>query len=318
MNVGKILVIFTILFLTGVFAYNSGFNTPFNDAKNFGIEGSNVMVSVRGENMSLQEALDKGWLGTCNPDFISRPEEIVDFVFPDEWHSGYDIDIQVPEVYGGAISLQEAIHGGYLGGGIYSSEYIPKENIYAYGHSADEVTIKINGEDKTLQQAVNEKILSKTSCSCGDFVVDKNEACDLGNANSDSIPQGYEDGCSTDCKQVILSRYKVFNVINELYGQGIITTKGTMIGLSDYDNFRDANGGANLVCSTIGGKYNMHHGTKSVIIYANKLPCYSDNKQYFAAKHNNIWGSGELKCISIGNYINYGDKIYVEVDCARY
>lgn len=179
-----------ILFIFSTFAYNLGFNTLFNEAKNFGIDGSNVMVSVRGENMSLQNALDNNLIGICNPGY-ARTEEITEFEIPEGWHSGYDIDVVVPSLVGGAVSLQEAIHRGYLGGGVYNSIYTEIGDASYFGHSSDEVIVRIGEEEKTLQQAINDGNLSGGDC-CGNGVVDAGEQCDDGNDNDG-------DGCTNDC-----------------------------------------------------------------------------------------------------------------------
>ncbi len=102
-----------------------------------------VLVSVDGFTMTLQEAIDNGFLVEGAP----SPTQDYTTEISGAYHTGNDIYVSVN---GNEMNLQQAIDSSLYGS--VSSSY--NSNI-VFGHSADEILISVDGSEMSLQDAIN-------------------------------------------------------------------------------------------------------------------------------------------------------------------
>ena len=102
-----------------------------------------VLVSVDGFTMTLQEAIDNGFLVEGAP----SPTQDYTTEISGAYHTGNDIYVSVD---GNEMNLQQAIDSSLYGS--VSSSY--NSNI-VFGHSADEILISVDGSEMSLQDAIN-------------------------------------------------------------------------------------------------------------------------------------------------------------------
>ncbi len=137
-----------ILAIGIVIAYTSSIPDP-------GHGGNNVLVSVNGFNMTLQEAIDGGFL--VDQGSVPSTSGITSI---STGHSSENVWVSVD---GDERTLQNAINTiGLCGSG--SSSY---SSSISLGHSADDILVSINGDEKTLQAAINSgEFCCVPDCSC--------------------------------------------------------------------------------------------------------------------------------------------------------
>ncbi len=147
-----VLIISTTIFTVYALVTATGSGHPYTE----------ILVTVNGYNVTLQQAINNGWLkGTGQPTFSTL------FAVPNPGHSASEILITVN---GYDVTLQDAINQDYFKGTgtISSSSSVPSK-----GHPATEIEVTVNGVKKSLQDALPE--ISQTcaanygqSCPSGD------------------------------------------------------------------------------------------------------------------------------------------------------
>ena len=120
----------------GVYAYTQQIPNPGHGC-------DAVLVSVDGFTMTLQEAIDNGFLVEGAP----SPTQDYTTEISGAYHTGNDIYVSVD---GNEMNLQQAIDSSLYGS--VSSSY--NSNI-VFGHSADEILISVDGSEMSLQDAIN-------------------------------------------------------------------------------------------------------------------------------------------------------------------
>lgn len=129
-----LMVIFLLFVGIGVYAYIQQLPNPGHGA-------DKVLISVNGFSMTLQEAIDYGFL----VDGGSKPTESYSTSGD---HTASEIYVSVD---GDGKTLQDAILTTLCGS--MSSSYLPEIGL---GHNADEILVSIDSEEMTFQEAISE------------------------------------------------------------------------------------------------------------------------------------------------------------------
>jgi hypothetical protein len=114
-------------------------------ASDVGHPSPQILVTINGYNVTLQQAIDNGWLKG-----ISQPNSSTVSAIPNPGHSASEIIITISNY---TLTLQNAINQDYFKGTgtISSSSQVPSE-----GHFGTEVEVTVNSVKKSLQEALSE------------------------------------------------------------------------------------------------------------------------------------------------------------------